>query len=66
MTCSVMYNFVCSVYFAVGDSALTMLTVCAATLIYSLGCTRGILVNSVTTFLSSVNFEIYLCYMVFK
>lgn len=51
-------------YFALGGSTLTMLFFCVATLIYTLGCNRGVLVNPVAKFLGGISFEIYLCHMV--
>ena len=37
---------------------------CVATLVYTLGCKRGVLVNPVAKFLGGICFEIYLCHMV--
>lgn len=51
-------------YFALGGNTLTMLFFCVATLVYTLGCKRGVLVNPVAKFLGGISFEIYLCHMV--
>ena len=51
-------------YFALGGSTLTMMFFCVVTLIYTLGCRTGVLVNPVAKFLGGICFEIYLCHMV--
>ena len=52
-------------YFAIGNSTITMLFVCVAALVYTIGCNRGgVLVNPVAKFLGGISFEIYLCHMV--
>ena len=50
------------VYFTLEYSTITMLFLCIAALIYTLGCNRG--GNPVTKFLGGICFEIYLCHMV--
>ena len=52
-------------YFTIGNSTITMLFVCVAALVYTIGCNRGgVLVNPVAKFLGGISFEIYLCHMV--
>ena len=54
---------VCS-YFIIGANTFTLLFVCVMFLLCALGIERnGILINPVTTFISSISFEIYLCHM---
>lgn len=52
------------IYFALGSSTLTMLFFCMSALIYTLGCSVGVLINPVAKFLGGISFEIYLCHMV--
>lgn len=52
-------------YFVIGSNTCTMLWVCVMLVICALGAKQyGILVNPVTSFISSISFEVYLGHMV--
>lgn len=53
-----------AMYFAVGESTITMLAVGMTLMVYTLGINwGGILLNPFTRFISGISFEIYLCHM---
>lgn len=52
-------------YFVIGRNTIIMLVLYSSLLIYSIGVQkRGILINPVMRFLSSISMEIYLCHMI--